>query len=145
MGQLVYRGEGLDVTIELGSPTIKTGILESLVINSLFGEAVTNTAKGQLIVFGGMLKYTRRADGLPFALPTWNSTQDEIKAAFFCWLELPEALGDVWSEGVDAIKNAPLPPTQDVLTTTNGLLDKSPAESSEKANRRPSVGKKRSA
>ena len=145
-----YRGDGLSVRLELGTPTIGTGVLQSLAVFFLRNEAKTDVAMGQIVVFGDMLKYTRCAEGLPFALPTRNSTSDEMLAAFAAWLDLPEALGDLWQAGVDELKDAFLADQQtvmttqkqDVLTSTNGLLSLPPSASSAKASRRRSRGTK---
>lgn len=105
MTQITYRGDGFDVTIELGKPTIRSGVLESLVYNVLLEKAITTIAKGQVVVFARLVKHTRHISGLPFAWPDWNATEAQIQETFLQWLELDGGLGDIWYEGVEAIMN----------------------------------------
>lgn len=147
MGQVTYEGERL-ITLTLGASTIRTGVLQSLAIYHLRSEAKTDVAMGQIVVFGEALKYTHKAEGLPFALPTRNSTADDMRAAFEAWLDLPEAVGDWWTDEIEKVKQSFLPQTprmQDVLTSTEGLQSPPPQDDLAKAHRKRSGAKKSSA
>jgi hypothetical protein len=106
MKTVTYEGDGLNVIIELGMPTIMTGVLEALAFDCLRGYAKTGVSLGHVITFSKMLKYTRSIVGVSFTLPKWNATTEEMLTVFEAWLSLPEALGDRWYEGVESLTDA---------------------------------------
>lgn len=69
-------------------------------LRSAAPEAVHPTVATYRNVFARLASQTDSAAGLPFALPTLASSDDELRAALAGYWQLDEALIDLWSAAV---------------------------------------------
>ena len=112
--------------ITIGAATVGSALIEAVVIDYLRKDARTALGLAHVYTFAELLKYTHSVTGVDVTLPRWNSTVDEVVAAFDTWMALPETVGDVWAQEVEAIKDSlrPLVTTGD--TKLSNSLDSPP-------------------
>lgn len=137
MTQKIYRGEGIEATINLDKPSIRAGVIASMV--QRFVRPLARTEESLNLVNGYFLvvTYTRSIAGIDYKMPAWNATSEDVLNSFERWAELDGEFNRWWVNEVVEYQNAlPLAKeTQDVFTSTATLPPPPPSATSTK--RRP--------
>lgn len=109
MKTITYEGDGLSVVIEMGKPTVSTGLVADVLKTLLLPSAQTGFAKQQIETFSDVIRYTRSVIGYALVLPTWNSNITDYLAVWQAWRDMPEDLAAPWVDAMLEIRDGGSP------------------------------------